>query len=63
MSKPKFVLMKSKNDRYYFYLTKKNGQVIAQSELYNSKDACENGIMSVKHNAPIAEIDDQTEAE
>jgi len=30
--------------------------------MYNSKDAAENGIASVKTNAPAAEIDDQSEA-
>ena len=62
MSHPSFQLKKSKSDQYYFVLTAKNGQVIAQSEMYNSKDAAENGIASVKANAPEAQIDDQSEA-
>jgi uncharacterized protein len=37
-----------------------NGQVIATSESYESKAGALNGIESVKQNAPIAEIDDQT---
>jgi len=60
MAHPSFQLKQAKNDRYYFVLTAKNGQVIAQSELYNCKAAAENGINSVKENAPNAEIDDQT---
>jgi len=62
MAHPAFQLKKAKNDKYYFVLTAKNGQVIAQSEMYNSKSAAENGIESVKTNAPQAEVDDQSEA-
>jgi uncharacterized protein YegP (UPF0339 family) len=35
-----------------------NNQVIGSSEMYSSTSAMENGIASVKKNAPIAEIDD-----
>ncbi len=44
-----------------FNLKAANGQVIGTSESYSSKDACENGIESVKKNAPEASLDDQTE--
>jgi uncharacterized protein YegP (UPF0339 family) len=37
-----------------------NGQVIATSEAYESKAAALNGMESVKKNAPVAELDDQT---
>ena len=63
MAHPAFQLKKAKNDQFYFTLTAKNGQVIAQSEMYNSKDAAENGIRSVKENAPQADTDDQTEGQ
>ena len=43
-----------------FDLKATNGQVIATSEVYESKAACENGIESVRKNAPIAAIEDQT---
>jgi uncharacterized protein len=33
-----------------------NGEIIAVSEAYNSKDGCANGIESVKKNAPIAKV-------
>ncbi|MDA7950922.1 MAG: YegP family protein [Pirellulaceae bacterium] len=59
-SHPKFELKKSKNDQFYFNLTAKNGQVIATSEMYTTKDAAENGIRSVTENAPKAETEDQT---
>tara|TARA_B100001989_G_C24548231_1_gene472418 strand:+ start:2770 stop:2964 length:195 start_codon:yes stop_codon:yes gene_type:complete len=61
-SHPKFVLKKAKNDDYYFVLTAKNGQIIAQSEMYKSKAAAQNGIASVKENAPAAETEDESAA-
>lgn len=45
---------------FTFHLKAANGEIIAVSELYNSKEACANGIESVKTNAPIAPIEDQT---
>jgi uncharacterized protein YegP (UPF0339 family) len=36
-------------------------EIIATSEAYESKASALNGIESVRTNAPIAEIDDQTE--
>ena len=43
-----------------FDLKAGNGEVIATSEVYNSKDACLNGIASVKKNSVVANIEDQT---
>lgn len=43
-----------------FDLKAGNGEVIATSEVYASKDACANGIESVRVNAPLAAIEDQT---
>lgn len=43
-----------------FNLKANNGEIIATSETYSSKDACLNGIESVRKNAPIAPIEDQT---
>lgn len=62
MAHPQFQLKQAKNDKYYFVLTAKNGQVIAQSEMYNSKASAENGIRSVQENAPAAEVNDETAA-
>lgn len=44
----------------YFVLKAANHQVIGVSEQYSSADACENGIKSVMHTAPLAATDDQT---
>lgn len=43
-----------------FNLKASNGQVIGTSESYSSASARENGIASVKSNAPGARVDDQT---
>ena len=43
-----------------FDLKATNGQVIATSEVYTTAAACKNGIESVKKNAPIANVEDQT---
>lgn len=58
MGYPKFVIRKSSNNKFYFNLYAKNYKVIATSEMYESKSACENGIDSVKENAPVAETED-----
>ena len=43
-----------------FNLKAGNGEVIATSEIYASKGALNNGIASVRKNAPIANLEDQT---
>ncbi len=56
----KFEINKDKAGKYRFNLIAPNGEIIASSEAYASKDACKNGIQSVKTNAPTAEIVDRT---
>ncbi len=49
------------NDQYYFNLkSSANYQVIGTSELYVSTQGRDNGIESVKRNAPIANVVDLT---
>jgi uncharacterized protein YegP (UPF0339 family) len=55
----KFVVSKAKTG-YKFNLKAGNGQVIATSEIYDSESGCKNGVDSVKKNAPIAPVEDQT---
>ncbi|MCK7590379.1 YegP family protein [Subsaxibacter sp. CAU 1640] len=50
----------AKNGSPYFNLKSTNGQVIGNSEIYSSASAMENGIASVKKNAPDASVDDQS---
>ena len=43
-----------------FDLKATNGQVIATSEVYEAKASCLKGIESIKKNAPVANVEDQT---
>ena len=54
---PKFEMYEDKAGEFRFRLKARNGQVIAVSEGYTTKASCENGIASVKKNAPEAEIE------
>ena len=55
---PKFEMYKDKGGEFRFRLKARNGQIIATSEGYSSKASCENGIESVRKNAPQAEIEE-----
>ena len=55
---PKFEIYLDKAGEYRFRLTAKNGQTIASSEGYKQLASCENGIESVKKNAPDAAIEE-----
>ena len=57
----KFEIYKDKAGGYRFRLKAANGEVIATGESYTSKAGCENGIDSIKRNAPDAKIVDLTE--
>jgi uncharacterized protein len=57
----KFVLEKGSSGKFHFNLHAANGQVIATSQHYESKESALHGIESVKHNAPDAPVEDQTE--
>lgn len=52
----------AKSGQPYFVLRASNGRTIGQSEMYNSAAAMENGIDSVKKNAPGAKVEDQSQA-
>ena len=56
----KFDKLESKSGKPYFNLKATNGQIIGSSEMYESTAARDNGIASVKTNAPEAATDDQT---
>ncbi len=55
MKNPKFQIYKGRDDQFYFRLIAANGEVILGSEGYVSKSGCQNGISSVKQNAPYDE--------
>ena len=54
----RFERAQSSADQPYFNLKADNGQVIGRSEMYTSMASRDNGIASVKSNAPDAEIKD-----
>ena len=53
---PKFEMYVDKAGEFRFRLKATNGQVIATSEGYTTKAACENGVESVKKNAVDASV-------
>ena len=56
----KFVISKDKKGEFRFVLKAGNGEIIASSEMYESKASAKNGIESVKKNAADAEVVDLT---
>ena len=52
MSMGKFELYTGDDGQYYFRLVAANGEKILRSEGYVSSSGCENGVQSVKENAP-----------
>ena len=56
----KFERKTSSNGKPYFNLKATNGQIIGTSEMYESEASRDNGITSVKTNAPSATIEDLT---
>ena len=53
---PKFEMYADKGGEFRFRLKARNGQIIATSEGYTTKASCENGIESVRKNAPEAPV-------
>ncbi len=51
----KFELKKNAAGKFHFNLKAGNGEIILTSETYESKAAAENGIASVRVNAPLDE--------
>lgn len=52
----KFEKKEAKDGRTYFNLKATNGQIIGSSQMYTSVSGRDNGIESVKKNAPDAEV-------
>ncbi|MCU7614603.1 YegP family protein [Chryseobacterium sp. GMJ5] len=48
------------NNKDYFVLKARNGEIIGKSQYYSSKFSMETGIASVKANAPTAKTVDET---
>jgi len=57
-----FELKKSESGKFHFNLKAGNGQIVATSQMYASKESALNGIESVRKNAPDAKLEDLSEA-
>ncbi|AZB16669.1 DUF1508 domain-containing protein [Chryseobacterium indologenes] len=55
----KFERNTAKDGRRYFNLKAGNGQIIGTSQMYESDNGMENGIESVKNNAPNAPVEEE----
>ena len=58
LSNPKYELFRDKAGQYRFRLKASNGKIIAVSESYGTRAACENGIQSVQSTAAEAELEE-----
>lgn len=57
LTNPKFELYQDRAGEFRFRLRARNGAIIAVSENYSTKAACENGIESVRRNVADAQIE------
>ncbi len=58
----KFELYEDKGGKFRFRLKASNGQIILASQAYTQKSGAQNGIESVKSNAPLDERFDRCDA-
>ena len=56
----RFEIFKDVVGKFRFRLRAQNGEIIAKSGAYESKEGCQKGIASVKENADKAIIEDLT---
>jgi len=59
----KFEIFVGADGKYYFHLKAENGQIIAASQGYTSKQSAENGIESIQRIAQASLIEDLTDLE
>ncbi|MBK6929553.1 MAG: YegP family protein [Saprospirales bacterium] len=58
----RFERLTASNGKFYFNLKSSNGQVVGSSQMYEAETGRDNGIQSVKNNAPGADVADETAA-
>ena len=56
----KFVIKKGTSGQFHFNLVAANGETVATSERYTTKEAAIKGTDAVKRAAAVADVDDQT---
>jgi uncharacterized protein YegP (UPF0339 family) len=54
----KFVIFRGTDFKYYWHLKALNGEIICQSEGYNSKQGAVNGVDACKRYASYASVED-----
>jgi hypothetical protein len=59
----RFEISKDKSGKFRFHLKAANGEIIAASQGYETKESAHKGIESVKTSAPFAKVVDLTERE
>ena len=59
--KVKFVIHRSKDDRFYWTVVGGNGEVMAQSQMMQAKASCMSSIESIMKNAAGATVVDKTD--
>ena len=59
----KFEISKDKSGKFRFHVKAANGEIIAASQGYETKESAHKGIESVKTSAPAAKVVDLTERE
>ncbi len=57
MRRPRFEIRTAKNGQAYWVLLAGNGEPVATSETYTSRQACEKGIRAVRRAAPLAKVE------
>ena len=57
-----FEILDSSNGQFYWRFKSGNGEVVATSETYTTKQSCQNGIDSLKRDASTARVQDLTKA-
>lgn len=56
-----FVIRKNASGKYWWRAVADNNEILAASELMNSKASCENGISVVQNGAATAPVHDKTD--
>jgi uncharacterized protein YegP (UPF0339 family) len=56
----RFEIFKDSVGKFRFRLKAQNGEIIAESQGYESKEGCQKGIASIKENASKAVVKDLT---
>lgn len=54
----KIKIKESKDNQFYFVIIASNGETLATSEMYTTKQSCKETAFSIKNSANLAEVHD-----